>query len=110
MKPILIVLLTICLESCKMPRIILPTIKDHERCSAFIIEIEDELFEGKCRCHQYRISEKFIGRISESYDLPLTYCSNQVQFSATTWSDEYLYFFDELFFMKENKRAQAREK
>lgn len=109
LKVILILLLTIFLESCQSINIKLPIIENHERCSSFIVEVEDNLYSGKCRCHEYQVSEDYIGRIGESYDKPLDYCSKQVQFSARTWSEEYLYFFDEIFFMKKYKKQNARD-
>lgn len=108
MNPILMILLTICLSSCKVPKIVLPKIINHERCSSFIQEVSPNLYSGKCRCHEYAVTPDYTGRVGESYDKPLTYCSNQVQFSATTWSDEYLYFFDEVFFMVSQKKPKAR--
>ena len=108
LKMISIVLLTICLEGCTGTQIILPKIQNHERCSSFIEEISPNIYSGKCRCHEYQVSQEYIGRVGESYDRPLTYCSKQIQFSATTWAGEYLYFFDEIFFMRENSRTKAR--
>lgn len=108
MKAILMMLLMICLNGCQS--ITLPKINDHERCSSLIKEIENGVYEGKCRCHIYRVSKDFIGRVSESYDEPLTHCSNKIQFSPTTWSDEYLYFFDEIFFMHTNSKTEPRQK
>jgi len=100
----------ICLSSCKGTDITLPTITNHERCVPFIKEIEPGIYKGKCRCHEYQVSEEFIGRVSDSYDEPLKYCSNKISFSPTTWSDEYLYFFDEIYFMRQKSRTKPRRK
>ena len=45
-----------------------------ERC------VNDQSF-GICRCHDYRISNQFIGRVSESRNEPLNYCDRRVSFS-----------------------------
>ena len=108
MNLILIGLLTICLSSCRGVNIVLPVIQNHERCASFIEEIEPGIYSGKCRCQEYQISKQYIGRVGESYDQPLTYCSKRVSFSAQTWSDQYLYFFDELFFMHSKNNQKAR--
>jgi hypothetical protein len=100
--------LTICLNSCNGRDIILPVIDNHERCASFIEEIKPGIFTGKCRCHEYQVSEEYIGRVGDSYDEKLSYCSNKISFSPTTWSNEYLYFFDEIFFMRSKSRQKAR--
>ena len=103
-----ILVLTICLNGCKGSDITLPKIQDHERCIPLIIEVESGLYRGKCRCHEYEVSIENIGRVSEAVDYDLTYCSKRGTFSPSTWSNEYLYFFDELFFMKKRSRTKAR--
>lgn len=37
---------------------------------------------NKCRCHEYRISDEYTGRVSDSYDKSLNYCTRFVAFSA----------------------------
>jgi hypothetical protein len=50
----------------------------------FDIEVERCFFLPKfqkCRCHDYRISHNFTGRVSESRDEPLNYCHKFAGFS-----------------------------
>lgn len=80
-----ILLLTIFLSSCNsFPW---PKPKDKERCGIFLEKVQENLWKGKCRCHQYRISREEIGRVSESVDHDLSYCSRLVGFNPSTWAE-----------------------
>lgn len=52
-----------------------------ERCVPVIEQIPDSIdrYTGYCRCHDYQFGEN-TGRISDSRDKPLTYCSKAVSF------------------------------
>lgn len=56
-----------------------------ERCVPYIEQIPDSIdrYTGFCRCHSYIIGDK-IGRVSESRDRPLNYCSKIVGFTKYT--------------------------
>ncbi len=89
----LILLPMIFLSSCKLPW---PN-RDVERCTLFINRIdESDNYSGKCRCHDYRISQKFLGRVSEPIDHPVEYCKRLVGFRPTEWTDFFVSWFEEL--------------
>lgn len=83
--------------------------RDAERCGLFInkVEIEGrELWEGKCRCHDYRISRKTVGRVSDSIDHPVEYCKRLVGFRPLEWTDVFVSWFDDLrIYDQQNKKA-----
>lgn len=70
----LIIFLSGCVSSQPRPSF---TIRE-ERC---VVSVEFD----KCRCHEYLITEKFSGRVSESVDRDLAYCDRFVGFSAESW-------------------------
>lgn len=111
MKLISMILLTTCLNACDAKDVVitLPYLKNHDRCAPFIQRIGDtNTYTGKCRCQTYQVAPIYTGPLGESYDMPLEYCSNRVSFKPTVWSDEYLYFFDEIFFMARTHNPTAR--
>ena len=105
LKAILMTLLMISLSSCQMPQLEAPI----ERCGPFIQKVDENLYQGKCRCHSYQIDEDFIGRISESQDYPLEYCSNSVVFRGDAWT-ELRTWFEDLFFWYEQGRKKLRRR
>ncbi len=99
MKTISIILLIISTSCCsssveKMPVLKYPV----ERCGIFLKKLEGETYTGKCRCHNYEITEKFIGRISKSVDHPLSYCKNHVVFNPASAWVKLRTWLEELFF------------
>jgi hypothetical protein len=73
--------------------------RDAERCTMFINPVivdGRELWEGKCRCHDYRISLVFLGRSSEPTDHPVEYCKRLVGFRPTEWTDYFVSWFEEM--------------
>lgn len=78
LKLILIAPLIVCLSSCETaPKRFIQT----ERCVPVIEQIPETIdrYTGYCRCHGYQFGEN-TGRITESYDKPLNYCSKSVAF------------------------------
>ena len=75
----LIALSIVCLSSCVgiPPKRNVTT----ERCVPIIEQIPESIdrYTGYCRCHAYIIGDQ-IGRISDSYDKPLNYCSKIIGF------------------------------
>lgn len=52
-----------------------------ERCVPVIEQIPESIdrYTGYCRCHKYVMGDQ-IGRVSDSYDKPLNYCSKIIGF------------------------------
>lgn len=96
LKTTSIVLSTIFLSSCQsFPW---PS-RDAERCALYInpVIIEGrEFWEGKCRCHAYRISKKTLGRVSESVDHPVEYCKRLTGFRPVEWTEFFVTWFEEI--------------
>lgn len=70
-----------------------------ERCVMFINPLVIEgrtVWEGKCRCHDYTISAKILGRTSESVDHPVDYCKRLVGFRPKEWTDFFVSWFEEI--------------
>lgn len=106
MKAILIPILIISISSCQnMPQLSAPI----ERCGIFLEQLGEEIYSGKCRCHQYQIDQENIGRVSESIDYPLNYCKNSIVFRGDSWI-ELRTWFEELFFWWENMRRKAKRR
>lgn len=80
MKLILMLLLIIS-SSCQT----FPKVKVLERC---VISVDS----NKCRCHSYQISEKNIGRVSESIDRSIEYCDKLIGFRAESWTELRVWF------------------
>jgi hypothetical protein len=94
LRLILILLVTISLSGCK--NIPWPT-RDVERCTLFINRVDaSDLYEGKCRCHPYRINKTFLGRSGDPTDHPVEYCKRLVGFRPTEWTDFFVPWFEEL--------------
>ena len=73
--------------------------EDTERCVIFLtpVQVEEKtLWDGKCRCHAYRISKEFLGRSGESYDMPVEYCKRLTGFRPETWTDFFVPWFQEI--------------
>jgi len=83
--------------------------RDVERCSLFINEISPEVYSGKCRCHSYRISKKFLGRVDEPVDHPVEYCKRLVGFRPTEWTDFFVPWFEELQIWSSQNDKQLQE-
>jgi len=84
MKMISIILLTICLSSCRsFPEIKKPI----TRCATFIERLGENTYSGKCRCHEYIINFQsgLFKKVSESKDYSLEKCSNHVALSPADW-------------------------
>lgn len=81
MKLILIAALMISLEGCNFPELKEPL----ERC---VLKLE----YSRCRCHQYEISKDNIGRVGDSIDHPIEYCSRLVGFRPDEWGTLRLWF------------------
>lgn len=99
---------TIFLSSCAPIEI--PTLeKPIERCALFLEEIEESIYKGKCRCHDYEISRDHIGRVTESIDMPLSYCNKFVALRPSTSWAELRTWFEALFFW-ENQTNKSIKK
>lgn len=101
-----IILLTIFLSGCR--NIPFPS-RDIERCSLFINQVEGDLYSGKCRCHDYRISKKFLGRVTEPVDHPIEYCKRLVGFRPTEWTDVFVSWFEELQILSNQEEKELQE-
>lgn len=86
-----LILLLITLNSCGIPKI-----RPIERC---VISFDN----NKCRCHEYTISDKTIGRTSDSYDKPIEYCDKGVVFIPKEWGALRSWFFEIQEFLKDRK-------
>lgn len=77
----------------------------------FINKIEGDLdlYEGKCRCHDYRVSKKFVGRVTEPVDRPVEYCKRLVGFRPTEWTDVFVPWFDELQILSNQEDKDLQE-
>lgn len=81
------------------------------RCGTFIKRIDENTYQGKCRCHEYMIhfeSGKF-QRVSDSIDYPLDHCSNYVALSPADWGILRVQFDDISLWLKEIKKATSRK-
>jgi len=108
LKMILMITLILCLSlSCKkMPLLGTPI----ERCGTFMEEVEEDLYVGKCRCHEYEITLKNIGRISESVDHPLSYCNKAIVFKASSSWAELRAWIEALVFWENERRKKKKKK
>jgi len=77
-KKIVVTILMIFLSSCQLPEI-----KSVERCYV-------DGINGKCYCHDYEITAKRIGNISETRTNPLDYCDAIIGFHTDDWDDIYI--------------------
>ena len=97
----LIVLSTIYLSSCVgiPPKRFVRT----ERCVPVIEQIVGTIdrYTGYCRCHEYQFGEN-TGRVSESYDKPLNYCSKIVGFPKYV-SEVYPFILEWEVFLKQQE-------
>ena len=87
LKMSLMILLTISISGCKDDLLV-------ERCP---VQVEFQT----CRCHDYKITRQFIGRVSDSRDNPLEYCDRHVSFST----EDYIKILEAL----EEERPKSRE-
>ena len=97
LKKTIILLLIICLSGCS--KIILPTVKDQERCVL-------SLKYNKCSCHQYRVSKDTVGRVGETVHHSIEHCENLVGFSPMSFI-EYVLFFEEVFKAAEDANTKG---
>jgi len=99
LKKIGMLQLTICLNlSCA--NIELPIKSDERRC---IISVKF----NKCRCHTYRVSPEFVGRVDEPTDHALEYCDNLVGFDPEGWV-RFVLWFEETFQAVRDANSQSQ--
>jgi len=74
----ILILCLVFLTSCQAPEI-----RDRERC---VIVLGNLNISAYCRCHQYKISKDFVGRIGDSYNKKLDYCDRMIGFRPDEWA------------------------
>jgi len=80
-----------------------------ERCVIFLKEVEEDIYSGKCRCHEYEITLDNIGRVSESFDRPLNYCDRYVAFKPSESWTELRAWFEELIFWENQRQKDIKD-
>ncbi len=73
-----------------------PGIKSVERC---VVSIEHEA----CFCHQYEITKKRVGRITDTIDYPIEYCDKLVGFKPVEWGTVRMWIGDIFAFIARRK-------
>jgi len=97
LKMSLILLLIVSTSGCEFPWLKKPI----ERC---VINVQ----ANYCICHDYEITEKNIGRISESKEHPLEYCHGAVVFRGDSWAALRAWFEEIKVFVEQKKKSQDK--